>query len=797
MGKLNQEQEAVLAQIDAIITMLERNKLSLDMFDNIELSFSPIKLLLTILKRFGVGYDEIVDWLANYIVYVTPIIEIAVKGILLAKLKSNIDCNLDPRIPQYLREEIGGCTTTPLFGLTGEGSGSENENERGIEVDLSTIDYYGMLNNSPMSDGGRFKYFGTSTYYKIKGISDQVFYKHADAMQYCVGQDVDNTLIEKHADIESIYELVRARDLNAFLWFIIHKAKFLNVSTLNSDECILKTIEGQDTNNSISVGQPFEQMDGSNKYAVMGLCIKYKSYGSNNGDLRENATPNSGKNVSDLDVGHAIQGMRENVNQNEYTIVPTTNIWNGCNWYVDRSRYFDFYNKKERNYDKEFALFRLSMKTMDGRNTNKMLFTIKPAPNVIVPKITIDPKIEKVEDKSKLNLNFEGDAPWNFHRVVFDVDGKKDFWGKYSVVVGDEEKKNGDEDNDYRIYRVLSPHDASGKNGDDTNIRLYVNKKTREYKLVPIGNQNIKTVLYECYPGFTVYEFNYDYIMGIQLFDATVITAQLIEGLANIRFGISVNKTTSDYQMRISEIVKKMLEEENYGSSDCFYTFSNEEYDRMQSESELKRAQLYPFQDIQNKATKVSSANDIMGLLSEIDNNASLEENVSTISRALTQASAKITEEALPEDKYALELDFITKGIELITSIFVEALLSPKLLMVFLVNQKIMGGENAKDWDLEYLLDAFLNVIMALVDELLEIIIQKLLEFVMEKIQDLLLAAARLLLLEQVEYYARLMAQMLKACMFKLPNNPNLASTLDYVDYADIDPNSEAPAKEC
>jgi NTP pyrophosphatase (non-canonical NTP hydrolase) len=117
--------------------------------------------------------------------------------------------------------------------------------------------------------------------------------------------------------------------------------------------------------------------------------------------------------------------------------------------------------------------------------------------------------------------------------------------------------------------------------------------------------------------------------------------------------------------------------------------------------------------------------------------------------------------------------------------------------MVFLVNQKIMGGESAKDWDLEYLLNSFFNVIVSLIDELIDIITKKLLEFVMEKIADLLSAAARLLLLEQIEYYSRLMSQMIKACMFKLPNNPNLASTLDYVDYADIDPNSEAPAKEC
>ena len=67
----------------------------------------------------------------------------------------------------------------------------------------------------------------------------------------------------------------------------------------------------------------------------------------------------------------------------------------------------------------------------------------------------------------------------------------------------------------------------------------------------------------------------------------------------------------------------------------------------------------------------------------------------------------------------------------------------------------------------------------------------------MEKLQELLAAAAKLLLLEQLEYYTRLMAQMIKACAFRLPKNPNLASTLDYVDYADIDPNESTLAKEC
>ena len=41
------------------------------------------------------------------------------------------------------------------------------------------------------------------------------------------------------------------------------------------------------------------------------------------------------------------------------------------------------------------------------------------------------------------------------------------------------------------------------------------------------------------------------------------------------------------------------------------------------------------------------------------------------------------------------------------------------------------------------------------------------------------------------------MQQLFDACWWELPSNPNLATTLDNVDYADIDTNGEAPIKEC
>ena len=90
---------------------------------------------------------------------------------------------------------------------------------------------------------------------------------------------------------------------------------------------------------------------------------------------------------------------------------------------------------------------------------------------------------------------------------------------------------------------------------------------------MPIGNQNIKTVLYECYPGFTIYEFYADLLKSIKIFDATVITAKLVELLTYMPLSVNVKRT--EHQIRLAEIVKKIMNQNEEISSDCFFSFSN------------------------------------------------------------------------------------------------------------------------------------------------------------------------------------------------------------------------------
>lgn len=853
MSKLSQQAEGIMAQIDGLVTMIERHELSLDIFPNLSFSMSPISFLLEILHHIGVTYDEIAEWLSDLLMTTTPIIEIAVKGVLISKLKSNIDCNLDPRIPKYLRENIGGCTSldelngsTKFYIMINDKRYDVNDNKikygdssytveknsdgkdvvkigddefivyeekdellmNGVDIDISSIDFNGLLNNSPMSDRSQYLYFGTKKKYTVEGINNsngtlESYASYEEIVKKCLKKGIDTNLIKKTSEIDSVYELARAKDMNAFLWFILNKAKFLNVSDVNRvmpdtlyPPTILSEITGvtnvSESDNMVSLGGCYVQSNGSNESTVMGLCIKNTPIRSFNGEIKENSTSNSGfLDISDINIGHKLYKLNDNITGYEYTIVPTTNVWNGCNWYVNRSLYFDFWNLKKRDYNKEFALFRLVMKDQDGVATNKLTFTIKPAPNIIIPNFNVDVYHKKTEKDKWLNFKYSGSTPWSFHKILFDVDGKKDVWGgKYSVVV--DESVTPTRDGKYNVYTLLNPKTKDQIQG----ISLYVNMLSGEYKLVTKGCQDIRMPLYECYPGLTVYEFNYDFIMGMRFYDPTVVAAQLIEALTNIRLGFSVTKTQTEYQMRISEIVKKLLETNGYESSDCFFSFSNDTFNRMQEKSELKRANLYPFQDEGNRAFNVKDA-DVYSVLNDYDSEATLEENISVVNRAITSATATISNEVYPEDKYNCEFDLITKGVEMITSIFVEALLSPKMLLVFAVNQKIMGEEMPKNLNIEKLLESFLDIIIAMVSEIIEMIIKKLLDFVMEKVKSLLSAAAKILLLEQLNYYTSLIRQMLENCAFSLPKNPNLVSTLDNVDYADIDANDKPITNEC
>lgn len=552
--------------------------------------------------------------------------------------------------------------------------------------------------------------------------------------------------------VEDVYKFVRADDFDAFLWFVIHKGKFPTSSKMRSvDE--FKTSFSADTvtkSNSTEEAKTF--------LAPIDLNFNPQTKGSSSIFLGNTFAHNENK----WPVSMCIDAKYDENNQIiKNTIVPVSDDWTSVNWYARQASQFGKnlgfgwsvnwkdktattrfrQGKKGRNYSKEKALCNLQyidQSSTDGPLTglvnNKLRFTILPKPMVHTPDIA------------------GGEPPWRFKRLLFDCDGNYDGNGKYTVA-------------------------------EETGIEI--DKKSG--KVMYENNEAFKAKLFETYKGLTVYEFNYDFVMSIKLFDAKVLATSLLDSLIDMRVGINLGlgaKHQAETEI-LKEIIKNIINTDDSAVSDCFYSFDNSKYDELLRKAEQKRAKKESFG---NNSHSIGDFSDVKEILKEYDANGELHEQIDILGRVITQASVNITEGLPEKDKFAVEYNFVFDLIENLVMALMKAVLSPKVLLLLEVNQKLMGGTWEK-FTLEDLIRAMSSMIKSIVKEVRDLVIQELLKLLLSQLQPIIAMLSSILLREQLENYADAITEIIRNCpfiWFKFGNRDQ-ETKLDTVDYADID----------
>ena len=181
MSKIKRTKEETLATIDAALSILNRFP---DLEDgNVNLSFdtstNPFPFLMDIFKSTA-GYNELIRIIANFIAKYLPAVEIAVKTLLITKLKDIISCSVNP----FLTDDIL---------------------KNGIIFNISEIDLIDTFRYSPFDEKiGQFYYFG-------------VFEKE----EYYDEQTKE--FKERSVPIMPD-DLIKCDDMNALLWYMINRA---------------------------------------------------------------------------------------------------------------------------------------------------------------------------------------------------------------------------------------------------------------------------------------------------------------------------------------------------------------------------------------------------------------------------------------------------------------------------------------------------------------------------------------------------------------------------------------------
>ena len=220
----------------------------------------------------------------------------------------------------------------------------------------------------------------------------------------------------------------------------------------------------------------------------------------------------------------------------------------------------------------------------------------------------------------------------------------------------------------------------------------------------------------------------------------------------------------------------------------------------MLEESIKKHKGIYAYND-QNLQFDYSS---IIDSINDIDNSATLQEQINNISNVFSQISAIPAQNGSIEskDKFTFGFNIIMEIIDQTITQIVMQVLSPKVAILFQINQYIMGDidPESQTWNngWENFLKNFENVIVETIKQIKEIILQQLFAFLIEKLTPLLSLFVSKLLLETINDYVVLLKQLVNMCglgWFTGSGTKNVLA-IDNVNYADIVPPQVAPKND-
>ena len=352
----------------------------------------------------------------------------------------------------------------------------------------------------------------------------------------------------------------------------------------------------------------------------------------------------------------------------------------------------------------------------------------------------------------------------------------------------------------YRKRQILEVRylDGDGIQSDSFQFRLAASNyyKTRKLTGKKKDVSSIKKI------NKTIFEFNHDFLMSIKLYDAQTYLAQLVGdafGQGNFSFNFSVTRDSELLNEVIDSIIEKVITSSDSEIDDCYFTFSNDEYNEMMDNAIKRR---------RNVGVNTETTNDLLSLITTLDSGLEAENTKTTISNVLSGVTKSIVEgdrNQNVKNGWKFNYDWQFELIRMIVYPLIRPLFTPKVMTVILLNLEIMGNPlelGRKIVSFKDILPYFMNIITNVIKTIKDMIAEMLYSWVIEKLTPMLTLFTLRVVMEQLEAYRKLIADMLTACVgaFRGGNGINFngnngkrlsGSGLDQANYVDIDPEYE------
>lgn len=313
----------------------------------------------------------------------------------------------------------------------------------------------------------------------------------------------------------------------------------------------------------------------------------------------------------------------------------------------------------------------------------------------------------------------------------------------------------------------------------------------------------------------TIYTFNKDYLWNIRLLYPQAIMASIVDVASSGSLGLSMNAnlgislSNSILTTEIEKIISKMIVAEDTEVDDCYFTFSNDEYNELIRQADLKRKGIITSvgDTITGELLSDETLDNLLSDISGFTSSATFQEQKTIIKNSIEQLTGgniinNFTDskaiQATLDTNYSNWVDngFKNKVIQLIrafVSKIVESVLTPRVVLIYLINYSFINGKMPKT-ELDFL-SLFSKLIITIVNRVMDWLLESLSKIWYPRIRDMILAFVKQILLEQATKYVDIVLGLVGNCTLtlNLPSKTKLIGELDNVQHADILETKDTP----
>lgn len=279
-----------------------------------------------------------------------------------------------------------------------------------------------------------------------------------------------------------------------------------------------------------------------------------------------------------------------------------------------------------------------------------------------------------------------------------------------------------------------------------------------DFKFQEVGSGNIQnnSLIIKTNPSFdssSLNNLNDNYVDSLTILNAKNIVNQIMDILFGV-ISVDINKTTKqlEKEAQINDVIDRLsTANENDEINDDYFTFTNDEIARQQETADNRRNGIIKVKtDVTTNASL--SINQLETFNINYENSATLISKRTTLENSINEIGDTVALQ-IPknEDKQTVKIGFAADMIKNMIKSIANLLISPKIIVIFLINFKIIFGVNANyDGPIDFI-KKNRALFKAVFKDITEMITKLLLSYAMKEITKLAAQKALITLVEKTQ----------------------------------------------